>query len=545
VRSRPLLAILLSFLCVACGGKTERVDPPAAAVAVDDDTPRDGGTLNRRLDLDAATLNPIISANRYDRFVTQYLFTPLVHLDRELQIAPGLAESWEVSSDGLLYTFELNPKATFSDGTPVRASDVVFTLRKIVDPTSESVQFAGNFQFLDLAKTRAVDTDTVEVAFTEPLAAQLISFNDVTVLPEHIYSKGNFNKDYNDTAVGSGPYRLVRRVRGKEAVVERRPDYWGVRPHIQTVVLKLVTDHGVAFNALRRGDLDESLIASDTWVRERTNPEVTRTINFESFYMLNYNFVAWNNRHPVLNDKRVRRALAMCIPIASVVNDLYHGTARAMSGPFTPDQWAYNPRVPVIRHDLAAAKQLFATAGWIDRDGDGILDRDGRKFSFSMIIMAGGATGTQVVQMIQSELRKAGVDMRIEMMEGNAAIHRILGRNFDSAYLSWDLDPDPDQYNAFHSSQVPPLGQNFVSYSNPAADKLIEEARREIDMSKRKELYWKLHELLAEDQPYTWIVQGSAKWGVNKRVRGVTASRGMGYFLWYPGELDWWLAPQR
>ncbi len=522
------------------------MDPPtAAAIAVDDDTPRNGGTLNRRLDLDVATLNPLISTNRYDRFVTQYLFTPLVQLDRDLQVAPGLAESWEVSSDGLLYTFELNPKATFSDGTPVRASDVVFTLRKIVDPASGSVQFSGNFQFLDLAKTRAVDTDTVEVAFTEPLAAQLISFNDVFVLPEHIYSKGNFSKDYNDTAVGSGPYRLVRRVRGKEAVVERRPDYWGVRPHIQTVVLKLVTDHGVAFNALRRGDIDESLIASDTWVRERNNPEVTKSINFESFYTLNYNFVAWNNRHPFLNDKRVRRAMAMCIPIASVVNDLYHGTARAMSGPFTPDQWAYNPQVPVIRQDLAAAKQLFATAGWIDRDGDGILDRDGRKFSFSMIIMAGSATGTQVVQMIQSELRKAGVDMRIETMEGNAAIHRILGRNFDSAYLSWDLDPDPDQYNAFHSSQVPPLGQNFVSYSNPVADKLIEEARREIDMSKRKELYWKLHELLADDQPYTWIVQGSAKWGVNKRVRGVTASRGLGYFLWYPGELDWWLAPQR
>jgi peptide/nickel transport system substrate-binding protein len=542
VRFRPLLAIVL-FL-VACGGEKEPV-APASAIAIDDDRPQDGGTLNRRMDLDVVTLNPIVSSNRYDRFLTQYLFTPLVHLDRNLQVIPGLAESWEISDDGLLYTFELNPKATFSDGTPVRASDVVFTLGKIVDPASESVQFAGNFQYLDLARTRAVDADTVEVAFKQPLASQLISFNDVLVLPQHVYSKGDFRKDHNETAVGSGPYRLVRRIRGKESVVERRPDYWGPRPHIQTVVLKLIDGHGVAFNALRRGDIDETMIASDTWVRERSNPEVTSSIKFENFYTLNYNFVAWSNRHPILGDKRVRRALAMCIPIASVVNDLYHGTARAMSGPFTPDQWAYNPRVPVIRHDLAAAKQLFATAGWIDRDGDGILDRDGRKFSISIISMTGSATGTQVVQMIQSELKKAGVDLRIESMEGNAAIQRIITGNFEAAYLSWDLDPDPDQYIAFHSSQVPPRGQNFVFYSNPVADKLIEQSRREIDMSKRQELYWKLHEVLAEDQPYTWIVQVSAKWGVNKRVRGVTASRGRGYFLWYPGELDWWIAPQQ
>jgi peptide/nickel transport system substrate-binding protein len=345
--------------------------------------------------------------------------------------------------------------------------------------------------------------------------------------------------------VGSGPYRLVRRVPGKEIVVERRSDYWGQRPHIQTVVLKVINEHGVAFNALRRGDIDETLIASDTWVREQNNPALTRTIDFQRFYTLNYNFVAWSNRHPILRDKRVRRALAMCIPVESVVNDLYHGTARAMSGPFTPDEWAFNPTVPVIRHDVEAARQLLATAGWLDHDGDGILDREGKKFRISIISITGSATGTQVVQMIQSELKKAGIALDIQPMEGAAAIQRILGGSFDSAYLSWDLDPDPDQYIAFHSSQAPPRGQNFVFYSNPVADRLMEQARREIDMSKRKDLYWKLHEVLADDQPYTWIVQVSAKWGVNKRVRGVTASRGLGYFLWYPGEFDWWIAPQR
>lgn len=533
------------LLSVACGGKQERRTAPSAAVPIDDTVPRDGGTLNRRLDLDIATLNPVISTSRYDGMVAEYLFTPLVYLDRNLQPIAGLADSWKISDDGLLYTFELNPKAKFTDGTPVLASDVVFTLTKIVDPASESVQIAGNFEFLDLSKTRAVDGDTVEVAFKQPLAAQLIAFNDVFVVPQHVYGKGDFRKGYNDMAVGSGPYRLVRRVPGKEIVLERRTDYWGDRPHIQTVVFKVINEHGVAFNALRRGDIDETMIASDTWVREEKNPALTKFISFQRFYTLNYNFVAWSNRHPILSDKRVRRALAMCIPVDSVVNDLYHGTARAMSGPFTPDEWAFNPNVPVIRHDPEAAKQLLAAAGWIDHDADGILDRNGRPFRISIISITGSATGAQVVQMMQSEFKKAGIVLDIQSMDGSAAIQRILSGNFDSAYLSWDLDADPDQFIAFHSTQVPPHGQNFVFYSNPVADRLIEQSRREIDLSKRKDLYWKLHEVLADDQPYTWIVQVSAKWGVNKRVHGVVASRGLGYFLWYPGELDWWIAPQR
>ncbi|HEX7832782.1 MAG TPA: hypothetical protein VF787_24230, partial [Thermoanaerobaculia bacterium] len=122
------------------------------------------------------------------------------------------------------------------------------------------------------------------------------------------------------------------------------------------------------------------------------------------------------------------------------------------------------------------------------------------------------------------------------------AIQRILAGNYEAAYLGWDLDPDPDPFALFHSSQMPPRGQNFVFFSNAEADRIIEAARQELDISKRKELYWRLHELLVDEQPYTWTVQVSSKWAINKRVRGVATSRGYGLFLWYPGELGWWIA---
>ena len=540
------LCLLLS-LCLACGRERKAAPPPPVA----DNTPRDGGTLVRRLETDIITLNPVTASSRYDSYVAQYLFTPMVYVDRGLQPVPGLAKSWDISKDGKLYRFELNPKATFSDGTPVRASDVLFTLRKIADPASEAVQTAGSFELLDLPNTKVIDDHTIEVAFREALAMQLVRFRDVYIVPEHVYSKGNFRNDYNTTVVGNGPYTLVRREANREIVLQRRKDYWGTQPHIQTIIFKIINDHGTAWNALKRQEIDETVIASDTWLREHNDPVLNRYIDFRRFYKFNYNYIAWNGRNPLLADKRLRRALAMCIPTDAVINDLYHGTARAMSGQFTPDSWAYNPNVPVIRYDPVGAQQMLASLGWTDHDGDGILDngkdKGRQKLAFELLALSGSATGKQLVQMVQAEMKKAGVQVDVVILDGATAIQRIYNGNYEAAYLSWDLDPDPDPYALFHSSQFPPRGQNFAFYANPEADRLMDAARRELDQSKRKDLYWRLHEVLAEDQPYAWVVQASAKWGINKRVRGVDVSPGLGLFLWYPGELGWWIAnaPQR
>lgn len=541
---RRFLAIAVLLLAVCCNRETPAPEQnQTAAPAAVADTPRDGGTLIRRLDTDVVSLNPVVAASRYDRYVDAYLFSPLVQIDKNLQVAPGLAEEWEISDDGLLYTFKLNEKATFSDNTPVRASDVVFTLRKIVDPNVEALQIAGSFEFLDLTRTRAVDDRTVVVGFKRPLASQLVRFNDVMVLPEHVYGKGDFRKDFNiSNVVGSGPYRLVRREPGREIVLERRPNYWGERPLIQTVVFKVISDHGTAWNAMKRGELDETLITSDTFAREHNNPELNKTIDFQRFYTRNYNAILWNNRHPIFRDKRVRKAMAMCMPVEGIVRDVYHGTARAMTGHFVPEEWAYNPAVPSIRYDPAGARALLAEAGWTDRNGDGLLEKNGKPFRFDLIIMTGNPITKQVGQMVQAELKAIGIGIELNLLDGAAAIERLIKGNYEAIYMGWDLDPDPDPYAMFHSAQTQPRGQNFAFYSNPEADKLMEEARRVLDQSRRKELYHRLHQLLSDDQPYCWLIQASAKWALNRRVRNVETSRGLGYFLWYPGELGWWLA---
>jgi len=535
--SVPLILTLV--LCASCGGRKE---PHAAtSIPLDENTPQEGGTLVRRLEGDVVTVNPVVEKSKYDREVDINLFTPLLQLDVNLRPSPGLAEKWEISPDGKLYTFHLAPKATFSDGTPVLASDVLFTLKKIIDPEMEAAQVAPGFQLVDLANTKVIDPHTIVIAFKEPDASQIIHFNDLLAIPEHVYSKGDFKNDYNMTAVGSGPYKLVRRVPGKEILVERREDYWGTKPYLKNILFKVINDSQTAWNALKHGDIDETMISSDVWQRESKNPSLQRMIEFRRFYTLNYNYIAWNAHDPLFADKRVRRALGMCVDLSSIINNLYHGTARALSGPFTPDEWAFNPNVPVLPYDPLQAKRLLNDAGWFDTNNDGVLDKGGKPMKFDIFIFSGSVAGLPFAQLFQEELKKIGVEMNVVQLDPALMIQRVIAGNYQSAYMGWDLDPDPDPFPQFHSSQIPPKGQNFVYYQNPAADKLIEEGRRELDFAKRVKIFQDLHAMLAADQPYTWAIQVSVKWAINKRVKNVKESRGWGFYTWYPGENDWWI----
>jgi peptide/nickel transport system substrate-binding protein len=538
---RWIAALSLFALLAASCAKQERASAQTPLPGVSDDTPQEGGTLIRRLESDITTMSPLSDNNRYDKDVHWYLYTPVVYLDQDLKPVAGLAEAWEISKDGRTYTFHLNPAATFDDRQPVRASDLLFTLRKIIDPASDAGSLAPWFEGIDWANTRATDDHTAVISFREARAGQIYAFGSVGVMPEHVYSKGDFIKDTISNIVGCGPYRLVKRVPGREILLERREDYFLRKPYIRHILFKVVTDDNTAWNAMKSGELDESIISSDIWALEGSLPAVKKTLDLRRFYYFSYNFIPWNTHDPLLQDKRVRRALAMCADRKAIIANVYRGTARAMTGPFPPDEFGYNPNVPAIEYDPQGALKILGDLGWKDTDGDGILDKDGQPFKLTMVV-TGGSKGTMpFVQVYQSELKGVGIQLDVEELDATTMISRVLKGNFQCAFLSWDLDVDPDPFAILHSSQVPPHGQNFVFFSNAAADRLIDAARHEMDESKRKKLYQDLHALLADEQPYMWVVQVSAKWAINRRVHDVKEARGYGLYLWYPGPLDWYI----
>ncbi len=532
--------LALIICAIACAPPERPAESPSTEAPA---IPVDGGVLLRHLDTDVGTLNLVMHSTQSEKLVLSYLYDPLIEFDQRLEVIPGLAREWSVSDDHLTWTFRLQPNATFSDGRPVRASDVVFTLRKIVDPKSQAVQLSGMFEGLDLENTRAIDDRTVQVAFKSARPSQLYAFN-IGVLPEHVYSRGNFTKAFTSRAVGTGPYKLVKREAGREIRLERREDYWREKPYIQTIVFRIIGDKAQAWNALRTGEIDETMATTDQWLQDRENPAVTSRVEFHRFYELGYNFVPWNNRDPILSDSRVRRALTMSLDRRLIVEKLYYGTARILTGPFTPNHWAFNPSVGPIEFDPQGARKLLAEAGWKDTDGDGLLDREGVPFRIEMLLASSDSPGANQAQIFQQDLQRIGVHLDITKLDGATLISRVLAGDFQATMLAWSLDLDPDLYSMFHSSQVPPNGQNFVFYSNPAVDALIDEGRTTFDQDRRVEIYRELHRLLAEDQPYTWTIQASTKWAVNKRVRNVLEAEGFGLFGWYPGPLQWWIAPE-
>ena len=516
------LATVLLVAALACSPETSR---PAAP-------PRAAAPVAVRIETDAKNLNYVLHTEEAERIVLSFIYEPLIALDPNLKPIPGLAAEWHVSNDHRTYTLRLDPRATFSDGRPVLAADVLFTLNKILD--APSMQFASWFESMDRTQTAAIDPHTIRVVFKTARVAQLLAFN-IAVMPEHIYRDGDFTT--NPAVIGSGPYVLKRRDQSG-ILLEARRDYWRQKPSITSFIFRPIAEGGVAWRALMRGDVDVAHITNDTWAREKDKPEVRDKLRFLDVWLLSYNCITWNLRHPPFDDARVRRALAMTFDRRAVIAALYHGQARAVTGPFTPDQWANDPKVAPIEFNPQAARSALAAIGWRDTDDDGVLDRDGKPFAFTLLIPTGNVARDHSV-LLQATLREIGIRMEISTMDGAAFFERVLAGNFEAAFFSWVNEPDPDPFSLFHSSQKAPAGLNVGNYTNADADRLLEQARVEFDPARRAALYHQLHALLARDQPYLWMVQVSSKWGVNRRVQNVHASQGLGLFHHHPGPLAW------
>lgn len=529
---RRIALVLLIVLSLACSRETPAPPPPPPQA----EAPSEGGRLVRRLEGDVKTLNYLLQQTEDEKQVLALIYDPLVELDQNLQPIPGLAARWDVRDGGKTYILHLDPRATFSDGTPVRASDVLFTLHKIFDASSP--QFSAWFEGLDRANTKVLDERSLRVVFDAPRAGRIYAFN-IGVMPEHVYAKENFAR--TTKVIGTGPYVYKRRDRDRSLVLERRDDYWREKPAIASVRFRPISDNTVAWRALERGTIDVTAVPNDLWVRVKDTPSVQEKIEFHTIWQPGYNCIVWNLGDPLLQDARVRRALAMSFDRRTVIDKLYHGQARIITGPFTPDQRENSPDIMPIEFNPTAAAGLLASAGWKDSDADGVLDREGKKFELTLLIIAENAISRDQAQVFQDALTRIGVKLEIKGLDEAAFFDLVLQRNYQAAFVSWVNEVDPDPSDLFHSKQLSPNGMNVTGYTNAEADQLMDQAAAQLDARRRTEIYHQLHGVLARDQPYLWTVQVSEKWATNRRVQNVRVANGAGLFHWYPDSKGWWL----
>jgi len=542
-RARPeATAAAVSRAATPAAAPTE---PPAPQLGFMDEsrgaTPVDGGVLQRRLTGEPTTLNAVLQSSAPEAQVLQYVQRNLFDFDANLRLVPGLAEGLEASPDGLVYTITLRADAAWEDGRPVTARDAVFTIRKIVDPKVPAPVFKPVFE--ELADVEALDERRFRLRFTKPYAFRPMAFV-LPLLPAHRFEKQPFLKARDNRApLSDGPYRVVSWKTQESIELERNTAYAGPRGHFDRIVFRIVPDNTTAYRLLLEGGLDEDQIDAALKQKAASDPAFASCCRLIEFYNLDYNYIVLNNRSPLFADARVRRAMTMLLDRAAIVRSLYRGSARIISGPWAPDSPAYDATVSPLPFDPAGAARLLDEAGWRAPAPGGTREREGRRFEFDLLVSAGSEIGRQIDEMLASELARVGVIARVRTMEWAAFVERVDGGEFEAASLAWSaVDPNPDPYFYWHSSQCAPKGINDGCFADAEADRRMTEARQEMDPARRLALLRGLHRLLRDEAPAIFVVNATQKYGFRKQVRGLATSPLGLYGIW-PGPLAWWAAP--
>ncbi len=449
---------------------------------------------------DASFLNPILAQDSASSDINGLVFNGLIKYDRNLQNFVGeLAETWKINEGPEPeITFFLRKGIRWHDGKEFTAEDVKFTYDKIMDEKTNTVR-RSDYELVK--KAEILDPYTFKVTYRQPFSPGLGTWS-MGIIPKHLLEKGDINTtQFNRKPIGTGPFKFVEWVSDEKIVVEANPHYFQGKPYLDRIIYRIIPDSSLSEMELLTRGIDLYGVSPFQFQRMKEVP----FLNVYSQPSLGYTYIGYNLQNPLFQDKRVRQALTYAINREEIVQYVLYGLGTVANGPFPPQLWYSNPHVKPLPYDPAKARQLLAEAGWKETNGDGILKKDGKPFSFKLITNSGNDTRRDVGVLAQRAFRELGIDVKLELYEWSVFLKNFINpKAFDACILGWSLSPDPDDYQIWHSSQIE-KGFNFISYRNPEADRLWEEGRREYNIEKRKVIYWRINELMAEDQPYTFL----------------------------------------
>ena len=534
------LAKVLSVLA-ACGLALAAGVGAARAAEAPPFTPDQmGGTLHGNFNAEPRTLNPLTSKDVYASIVQDRVLESLIERDPDtLQWRPMLADRWEVSADGLVITFHLDPRARFSDGRPVTADDVVFTWQTIMDPKVDARDLASYFE--DCRACEKLDDRTVRFTWKRPYFKAL-EFSGIMVIPKHVYGFADpkeFNE--NDKLIGSGPMRLEEWKTGQHLTLVRNSNYWRRPVAPDRVVYRFILEEQPSVQALLSGDVDDLAVSPEWWVTLRKDPKVVGRFQWFRYSAPGngYGYIGWNNARPPFTDRRVRQAMTHLVWREQLLKYMRYDIGTLATGPFWPKGRQNDSAVKPWPFDREAARRLLAEAGWLDRNGDGWLeDAEGKRFTFELSYPGGNQETRDFVRVLTEECRRMGLDMVSRAYTWAVFTIKLDNRDFDAVRLGWGgggVESDP--YQIWHSSQIADQGSNFISFRSIEADRLMEEARRTLDETARNSLYHRFHRLIHEEQPYTFLWSPESLRVVSPRVKGVRLhTLGLDWREWWIGK---------
>jgi peptide/nickel transport system substrate-binding protein len=470
---------------------------------------------------DATSLNPVIATDGQSYIAEWPIYDSLVELDEKLGVKPLLAESWEVSRDGLTYTFKLKKGVKWHDGKPFTARDVAFTFYSVLDPkvtTPHRGYFDALVGFPDLTNKdnpkkpeelaqkpiEVLDDHTIRFRLRYPYGAFLAVLVNprAGIVPEHILKGQDLNTaEFNRKPIGTGPFKFVEWKRGERIVLEANPDYHAGRPALDRLIYRVIPDAVVLLQELRAGGVD--------FIERPPLTEVSRLKQTTGLKVITadntlYTYFGFRQDLAPFDDINVRRALYHAIDIPAIVREVLQGYGVVATGQFAPSSWAFDPSVKPYPYDPNRAKALLAESGW--RPGpDGVLVKDGKRLSFSLRHDQADQTTKDTAIIIQEFLKKVGVDATIEPLDWPTFVKKLFASDFEGIVVGWTNfhDPDPFAYSIWHSSQW--KARNFAHYKSARADAALEAARKTADQVERKKHYAEFSKILMEDAPYVFL----------------------------------------
>jgi len=484
---------------------------------------------------DARTLVPILASDSASADICAVVFNGLVKYDKDINLAPDLAQSWEITEDGLVIIFHLKKNVLWHDGHPFSSRDVEFTYKKLIDPNVKT-PYSGDFERIQ--SLEALDDYTIKVTYKEPFAPALSSWG-MPIIPKHLLEKENLNNTkFSRSPVGTGPYKFKSWKTQEKIELVSNHNYFEKRPYIDRYIYRIIPDESTIFLELQTQGLDSAGLSPLQFIRQTDSEFFKKYYRKFRLHSFGYTYLGYNLNDPKFKDKRVRQALNYAVDKQEIIDMVLLGLGKVATGPFMPDSWAYNKEVVPLDFNPQKARELLREAGWQNSNHDGWLEKGGENFEFTILVNQGNEERLKVAQIIQKRLKDIGIKVKIKVLEWSVFLTEFIDKkNFEAVLLGWSLGRDPDNYDIWHSSKTKEGEFNFIGYKNEEVDRLLVEARRIFDQEKRRAYYCRIHSIIYDEQPYMFLYIADILSILHSRFQGVKpAPIGISYNF-----IDWWV----
>ncbi|MFO7971917.1 MAG: ABC transporter substrate-binding protein [Desulfobacterales bacterium] len=423
--------------------------------------------------------------------------------------------------------FHLRSGVRFHDGHHLDAHDVKFTYESIMNPKNLSPRIAD---YEPVKSVTVMDPQTVKIVYKRLYSPAMGTWS-MGILPEHLLNQNalkteahRLGKDpntfsmrqssFNRHPIGCGPFRFQEWKSDQYIILDRFDGYWEGPPNYKKYVFRVIPDRLTQEMEFYAGTIDSYDVQPHQVKRLEKDPR------FQSFSgtAFGYTYIGYNIRRKPFDDPRIRRALGMAIDMDKIINYVLYGQGERITGPFVKQTDYYNHNIKPVPYDPKGALTLLAMAGW-KPDKQGWLTKDGNRLQFTLITNNGNDLRKAVLAIAQDAWKQIGIDVRTDLLEWSVFIQeRVNKADFDALVLGWQMGIDPDLYQIWHSSQTNPYQLNFVGFKNKEADDLIIRIRQEYDHNRQVRYCHRLHEIIAREQPYTFLYVGKWTAVLDKRI---------------------------